>query len=73
MTPSIPIHLGPIPKLQRRNAPTVEELHQLARKADTASVHRPGTLHEVVEAWATMDANEYRDHPLLIGVEKALI
>lgn len=62
-TPSL---LGPSPMGRKRLPPRREELLQLARRTKTTPVLHPGTLGEVVEAWARMPPHERRSNPLMI-------
>lgn len=64
----IPNLLGPGPTIKSpRNAPTIDELRQLAAKVRALPAIFPGTLEHVVDAWANLPPGERASHPLKVG------
>lgn len=65
--PQIPTILGAGPVPRPRGRPTKADLLKLAQRARILPVSQPGTLEEVVAAWAAMSSNERANHPLSIA------
>lgn len=63
----IPSHLGVLPKRRKSIRPSREEMHSLAMQVRSTPVLYPGTLHEVIDAWNSMNTTERHQQSLQIA------